>query len=300
MVVKVALAGATGNLGPSILKALVEAGFGVTVLTRKDGSSASKIPNHSNQRIIGIDYQDAQSLRSALKGVDVVVSNLPAAIPDTQKLLIDAAVAAGIKRFIPSEFGSDMENPLNQKLPFFKGKVQIREYLEELTKSHPDFSYTLTYNNLFLDWGLRVGFVMNVKEHSATVYDGGDVPISMTRTSTVGRAVVAIINNLNATKNKGVYYHDGAWTQNQLIDMIKSIDGKEWSTKQVSTAEIEKASWDAYNKGDTSVKTLVGFLIRAAFSTEHTPDFTGRTDNELLGLGEMSNAEVVELLKTFL
>ncbi|KAK5949293.1 hypothetical protein OHC33_009646 [Knufia fluminis] len=299
MAIKVALAGATGNLGPAALKALLEAGFEVTILSRKDSNSTDSLPAHPNQKVIKVDYNDVEDLRSALQGIDVVVSTLAATSFNDRKPLIDAALTAGVKRFLPSEFGSDMANPLNRKLPVFQGKVETQEYLEKLAKSHPDFTYTYTYNNVFLDWGLQVGFIMNPKEHKATLYDGDDVPISMTTLATVGKAVVGIIKNLDATKNRGVCFHDGVFTQKQLIELFKKIDGKEWTTEQASTVDIEKSAYEALKKGENISKTMVDFLYRGAFSRDHTPDFTGKVENELLGLKEMSEEEVIEVLKQF-
>jgi hypothetical protein len=44
-------------------------------------------------------------------GIDAVVSLVGAAALTQQKGAIDAAVEAGVKRFIPSEFGCDTQAP---------------------------------------------------------------------------------------------------------------------------------------------------------------------------------------------
>ena len=300
MAVKVALAGATGNLGPALLKALLDAGFEVTILSRKDSTTVDSLPAHPAQKIVKVDYSDVQDLTSALQGIEVVVSALGGPTLDTQKPLFDAALAAGVKRVIPSEFGSDLGNPLNRKLPVYQDKVKVQEYLESLAKSNPAFTYTYTYNNAFLDWGIQVGFIVNTKEHKATIYDGGDVPISFTTLATIGKAVVGIINNLEATKNRAVYYHDTALSFNQLIELFKKIDGKEWITTQASTVEIEKGAYEALSKGENIGGAMVSFLFRSACSKDHKPDYTGRVDNELLGIKEKSNDEIIEVLKTLL
>jgi len=300
MAVKVALAGATGNMGPAILQAMLDAGFEVTILTRQGSTSTDSLPVNSSQRIVKVDYSDVNVLKSALQGIEVVVSTLASAALDTQKPLIDAALAAGVKRIIPSDFGSDLDNPLDRKLPVFQGKVKTQEYLEELAKSNPNFTYTHMYNGLFFDWGIQIGLIVNAKEHKATIYDGGDVPISMTTLSTIGHAVVGVINNLDATKNRAVRYHNGVFSQNKLIDMFKKIDGKDWTTEQASTAEIEKGAYEALEKGENIEMAMLDFIRRAAFSKEHEPAFTGKLDNEILGVKEMTHEEVVEMLKGLL
>jgi len=85
---------ATGNLGPKVLEQLLNAGFDVTVLTRQE--STSTYP--SNVQVAPVDYSSIDSLTSTLKGQDAVVSTV--ATPDlhSQNTLVDAAVAAGVKR----------------------------------------------------------------------------------------------------------------------------------------------------------------------------------------------------------
>jgi len=50
-----------------------------------------------------------------------------------QKKLIDAAITAGVKRFVPSEFGSDTRNEKAMGIlpQYFKGKRGTVEYLKE-------------------------------------------------------------------------------------------------------------------------------------------------------------------------
>ena len=52
-------------------------------------------------------------------GVDAVVSVLGAPALTTQKAFIDAAAEAGVKRFLPSEFGCDTQAPYLYILPVF-------------------------------------------------------------------------------------------------------------------------------------------------------------------------------------
>lgn len=113
---QIALAGATGNLGLPILKALLDAGFGVTVLSRIGGNS-SKLKPHPNLTIKEVDFNSVHTLTSALIGAQVVISCLATLAIGSQNPLIDAAVNAGVKRFIPAEFGMNSQNPLSVQLP---------------------------------------------------------------------------------------------------------------------------------------------------------------------------------------
>ncbi|KAI1380556.1 hypothetical protein F4677DRAFT_190753 [Hypoxylon crocopeplum] len=114
--IQVALVGATGNLGLPILEALLGAGYSVTVLSRLGGNSARLRP-HPNLTIKEVDFNSVQSLTPALSGAQVVVSCLATLAISSQNPLIDASVAAGVRRFIPAEFGMDSQNPLAVQLP---------------------------------------------------------------------------------------------------------------------------------------------------------------------------------------
>ena len=81
-------------------------------------------------KVVKSDYTEA-SLVEALKGQDAVVSALGAAgIPEEIKI-INAAVAAGVKRFIPSEYSCNSQNSKTTSLiPTFGLKVLINEHLK--------------------------------------------------------------------------------------------------------------------------------------------------------------------------
>ena len=126
----VIIVGAGGKLGPAILRAFdSDFHFKVSILSR--ASSASTFPSHLKVHTVGDDYPQADLLE-ALKGQDAVISTIATGSAELQKKLIDASVQAGVKRFVPSEFGSDVRNENGLKLipQYFKGKVDTVEYLK--------------------------------------------------------------------------------------------------------------------------------------------------------------------------
>ena len=77
-----------------------------------------------------IDYSDRPTLLDAFDDVDVVVSTVNSG-PDAvrgQKALADAAKAAGVKIFTPSEFGT---SPAKMEGRYVL-KGEIRDYLQEI------------------------------------------------------------------------------------------------------------------------------------------------------------------------
>ena len=79
------------------------------------------------------DTYPESSLISAFKGQDAVISTIATASAGLQKKLIDAAIKAGVQRFVPSEFGSDTRNKKAMAIlpQYFKGKKETVEYLKE-------------------------------------------------------------------------------------------------------------------------------------------------------------------------
>lgn len=130
----VIIIGAGGHLGPSILSAFdADPYFTVSILARR--SSKSAFPTHVKVHRVGDDYPEAELLE-AFKGQDAVISTVTATSTVQQKAIIDTAITAGVKRFVPSEFGNDTRNAkAGTILPqFFKGKLETVQYLKEKEK----------------------------------------------------------------------------------------------------------------------------------------------------------------------
>ena len=105
------VAGATGNLGFRIVHYLIKNGASVKALCRpsSDPTKIMKLKSLGAE-VLQIDIQNLQALTSACIGVECVVSAVSGfadTIVEGQKSLLAAAVAAGVPRFIPSDFSSD-------------------------------------------------------------------------------------------------------------------------------------------------------------------------------------------------
>ncbi|WP_105032073.1 aromatic alcohol reductase [Arthrobacter ruber] len=106
----IALAGATGDLGERIARALLDQGAEVRVLTRASSNPEARGLRSLGADVLPVDYSDADGLKRAVGGADAVVSALSGLAPvilDTQTRLLMAAVAAGVPRFVPSDFSLD-------------------------------------------------------------------------------------------------------------------------------------------------------------------------------------------------
>ena len=105
----VAVAGATGRLGQLIVRALLDRGAEVRALARP-GTSPEKLVPIEGANIVAVELSNTAELQTALRDTDVVVSALNGlrdVIVGTQSALLEAAVATGVPRFIPSDYAAD-------------------------------------------------------------------------------------------------------------------------------------------------------------------------------------------------
>ena len=107
----VVVAGAAGNLGRRIARALLERGGSVKALVRH-GLSQEKRERlqELGVEIAHADLSDASEVARACSGASCVVSALQGlrdVIVDAQTVLLGAATQAGVPRFIPSDYSTD-------------------------------------------------------------------------------------------------------------------------------------------------------------------------------------------------
>ncbi|KAF5247357.1 hypothetical protein FANTH_6448 [Fusarium anthophilum] len=140
--------GGRGNLGPYLTRALVRAGFNVSVLSRTSSNVIESI--FLGASIVKSDYTFL-SLVDVFTGQDAVISTLSTANIAEQKIVIDAVAAAKVKRFMPSGFGSDTSvEGLETMAPFLKGKLDVMDYVK--SKEAEGLSWTAIFSGPWIDW----------------------------------------------------------------------------------------------------------------------------------------------------
>ena len=258
----------------------------MTVLSR---SSSSKAPLPSGATVKEIDYSSHDSIVSALKGHQAVVSNVGWQIIAEQWRLIDAAIEAGVSFFLPSEFGADLSNPKAAALPVFAGKAATRKYIEAKA-AEGKISYAYIVPGNFLDWDVKIGFSSN--PHGTTnLLDGGDIPFAATTLSNVGQIVAAVLKDPTKAKNRAVFVSNASVTQNQLLAAIKKANPDfEAKVEHVDSAELEKRSYQQLQSGDY-MNAMVGFIKRANADLSFGLNHTG-TDNEVFGIKSFTAEDV--------
>ncbi|KAI0506661.1 hypothetical protein F5B22DRAFT_622796 [Xylaria bambusicola] len=279
----VAVVGGSGNLGRAVVSELVAAGFNVTALTR-EGSSATFPAGVSSKPV---DYSSVESLTAALEGQEALVSTIATVAVAGQQPLVDAAVAAGVKRIIPSEFGINTrflgQEPIGKIL---QGKVNTLNYIHEKWKQNPSFTWTGISTGLFFDWGLPYGSIgLDKATKTATIHDSGNEPYQATNLPLIGKAVAAVFKHPEPTTNRYISIASFNPTQNEILALVEKITGEKWTVNKVSTAEQQKIGLEKLGKGDYSA---FSHFLRKRIHQDGAGLAVQGPDNaiELLGLQE--------------
>ena len=289
----IALVGANGKLGPSILSALLAANhFTITVLTRQN--SKSTYPPTVSIAHVSPDPSITE-LTSVLKGQDALIIVFAGSNDDLQIRYADAAAAAGVCRFIPADFGScDSSSPWALELiPLYRAKKRVREHLQGLA-AQGKLEWTSLVCGHFFDWGLTTGFLkFDLVGRKALVFDGGEVRFSATTTKTIAEATVRVLEREEVSRNRMLFIQSFCVSQNEVLRALERVGGGEkWAVEQVTSEEYIKVRQAKLKENPEdhdeweNVVTVVGIVDA---NWESREDFA----NELLGLKNEDLDEVV-------
>jgi len=189
-----AVAGA-GNLGKIIVEELAKlkkegAVSAIKVLTRSADTHADLVA--LGVEPLTVDYTSASSLSAALKGLDVLISTLGGAALGLQVPLATAAKEAGVKLFVPSEFGNVS---LGASGGIFAGKENVRLKLLDL-----GLPYAVFYTGPFPDMVFTPALGFDTANGKATIGPNGDALMSWTARVDVASFLAHVLTSLPPSK----------------------------------------------------------------------------------------------------
>ncbi len=159
-----------------------------------------------------------------------------------QKLLIDAAIAADVSRFIPNEFSHDTQNPrVCERFPPCQARAEVLQYLRENCREHTKLSWTGLATGCSVKEGLRgalLGF--DLRWSSATVYGSGEKKFACSTLRGIGEAVRAMLLMPEQGRNRYFYAAGIITCQNEILLALETSSGKEWSIGRVEVEEAVK------------------------------------------------------------
>lgn len=186
----IVLAGATGDLGFRIAQALLKRGAAVRALVRAGSTKPGvTLLRGLGANIIEVDFNSVTALTDACAGAVCVVSALSGlrdVIVDGQKRLLNAAVAASVPRFIPSDYSIDytkLSNGSNRNLDL------RREFNQRLDQA--PIQATSILNGMFTDLLTGQAPVVLFGVKRVLYYGDADQPLDFTTTANTAEFTAA-------------------------------------------------------------------------------------------------------------
>ncbi|GKZ21814.1 hypothetical protein AbraIFM66951_008722 [Aspergillus brasiliensis] len=250
--VKVAIAGGSGNVAQEVIdRILAKGSHEIVVLSRRIPQRTDNI----NTRWVQVDYESKASLVRAFSDIDTVLSFL--AIPDPtsmvrlQKNMIDAAIEAGVRRFAPSEWGSTIKSDMG----IYGYKDEVRRYLAEVNEHDKRLEYCLFQPGFFTNYfghpystakyfSMSATYV-DFENRRALLVDDGDHKISLTTVQDMAGVVAEALEYPGQWPTVGGF-SGSEITLAELIQLGEEIRGpfevEKVFSKDLRAGEL-KASW---------------------------------------------------------
>jgi uncharacterized protein YbjT (DUF2867 family) len=227
---KVLVTGATGFVGPSVANAIVDAGHEVRVLERKPG--AWRDAGIRCQESVQGDVTDADSLRRAANGVEVVVhlvairqgkpEQFERIMVEGTRNLIGAAKEAGVRRFVLMS-----ALPLNEQtkdlVPYYSAKWAMEQDVTASGLERVIFRPSFIFGR---DGGILPTFLKLAKLSPFTAIMGsGEQRIQPIWIDDVGAYFAQAIDSTEAVNRTFELGGPDAVTWNELWQKIRALQG---------------------------------------------------------------------------
>ncbi|KAK2774807.1 isoflavone reductase family protein [Colletotrichum kahawae] len=239
--IRVAIAGATGNTGSSIVNALVKSPelFEITALARPASVGKAELIEFSKQGVAvkAVELDGSiDTISGTLANMDVVISCLTLLQFKQEMNLIEASSKANVGRYIPSFWGPACEP---------RGVMMIREMKEDFFDRIKSLS--LPYTIIDVGWWYQLTlpalssgrFRPAVEEYSTTrIIGDGNVPWALTDNRDIGKFVSRIIAD-QKTLNKMVFAYGEVMTQSNAFDLLEKVSGETVPREFVTKEELQ-------------------------------------------------------------
>jgi putative NADH-flavin reductase len=174
LLMKIAIVGATGNVGSRLVKEALSRGHQVTAIAR----DASRAPADKNLSAVSVDAGDARKLADALRGHDAVISSLRfrGVPPET---LIEAVRGSGVKRYLVVGGAASLEIAPGKILlespdfpPAYIPEASAGKAFLQALRKVDDLDWTYLSPSVLFIAGQRTGKFRLGKESLLTAADG--------------------------------------------------------------------------------------------------------------------------------
>ncbi len=220
------IVGATGTLGRQVARRALDEGYKVRCLVRSPKKAA--FLKEWGAELAPGNLCQPQSLQSALEGVDAVIDAATAKATDNLSMkqvdwdgkvaLIQAAKAAGVKRFI---FFSILDAEKYSNVPL----MEIKR-CTELFLSEAGMNYTILRLSGFMQ-GLIGQYGIPILENQAIWVTGESSPIAYMDTQDIAKFAVRALSVPATEKQTFPIVGSRAWSAEEIISLCERLTGKQ-------------------------------------------------------------------------
>ncbi|KAK9291736.1 hypothetical protein L1049_019685 [Liquidambar formosana] len=245
---KILIFGATGYLGKYMVKVSVSMGHPTYAYVRpiKPNTNPSKQQLHRELESMGVtifegELDEHEKLVSVLRQVDVVISTL--AVPQhlEQFKIISAMKDAGnIKRFVPSEFGNEVDRVSG--LPPFEALLDNKRKIRRATEA-AGISYTYVSANSFAAYFVDYLLHPHDLPEELTVYGSGEAKTVLNFEEDVAAYTIKAATDPRVANRVIIYRPPGnIVSQLDLISSWEKKTGRSFKRIHVPEEDIVKLS----------------------------------------------------------
>ncbi|KAE8149603.1 hypothetical protein BDV25DRAFT_130240 [Aspergillus avenaceus] len=240
---RIALLGATGQIGRSILLALLTTtSHEVVQLVQPASEKAKAVNTTAEQRkrlhTMPVDLLTASvdELAFILTGVSVVISALNGRVLQAQSKIQNAAAQAGVRRFYPSEYGKHHiyfgEDGYGYLHPIWSMKAQANEQVMH----HPaivsgEMTFTL----------IGCGEFYN-QDREIHILGRSDAKIDFTHIDDLAAFLVQTIEHPEVSENRELNFVSDQISYDEIATLLERYTGKEVE-KDVMPVEVLHRAW---------------------------------------------------------
>ncbi|KAG6633748.1 bifunctional pinoresinol-lariciresinol reductase-like [Carya illinoinensis] len=249
---KVLIVGGTGYLGKRLVKASLAQGHETYILHRSEiGVDIEKVQmllsfKKQGAHLVSGSFSDQQSLVNAVKLVDVVICAISGVHIRSHQILlqlklVDAIKEAGnVKRFLPSEFGTDparMEHALEPGRVTFDDKMVVRKAIQE---ANIPFTYVSAncFAGYFLGGLCQPGRIIPSRD-SVFLFGDGNTKAIYVDEDDIATYTIKTIDDPRAL-NKTIYIRPpkNILSQREVVEIWEKLIGKDLHKSSISEQEF--------------------------------------------------------------
>jgi len=234
--------GATGLLGSEICQLLVTEGKPVRGLVRptSDPTKVERLQGLGVESVCG-DLKERASLDNACQGIEAVISTASATLSrqegdsiqsvdrEGQLGLIDAALAAGVQRFVLVSFPD-----MGVEFPLQSAKREVELHLRE-----SGMTYTILQPSFFMEVWLSAALGFDASNATAQIYGSGQNKISWISYQDVAKFAVASLANPLAENAVIELGGPEALSPLEVVRIFEELQGKAFKTQKVSEEQLQ-------------------------------------------------------------